>query len=66
MTKFRYIGNGEFYRGIPTKDVSSDDLSAEQLEVVKNSSLYQKVGSSKVSKKKKEEVNGSSRIDETS
>lgn len=56
MARFEYIGDGSFIPGIPTKDISSDDLSAEQLQAVKKSPMYKEVTSSKISKKKKEDV----------
>ena len=54
MAKFKYVGDGASHLGIPAKDISSDDLSEEQLQVVKESSLYREVRSSKAKKDKKE------------
>ncbi len=55
MAKFKYISDGSFIPGIPTRDISSDELSKEQLQAVKDSPMYQEVKSSK-SKSKKEDV----------
>ncbi len=52
MTKFKYIGDGDSCHGVPARDVSSDELSDEQVKAVKASDLYREVKSSKVSKKK--------------
>lgn len=54
MAKYKYIGDGSWIPGIPTRDISSDELSKEQLQVVKDSPMYQEVKSSKSSKTKED------------
>lgn len=44
--KFRYIGKGEFYQGIPARDLTEEDvarLDKEQQAVLAASPLYQKI-----------------------
>ena len=41
--KYKYVGTGEFYAGIPAQDLSDEafeKLSAEQKKLVQNSKLY--------------------------
>lgn len=56
MPKFKYIGNGSWIPGIPSRDLSAEEASEAGLGVLRESDLYQEVKSSKSSKKKKEEV----------
>lgn len=38
--KYTYKGNGEFFPGIPARDLDDKDLSAEQKAIVEKSKLY--------------------------
>ena len=41
--KYKYVGTGEFYAGIPAKDLTEEafeKLDAEQKRLVQNSKLY--------------------------
>lgn len=55
MPKFKYIGDGPFIPGIPSRDLSEEEAEAAGLEVLRESDLYQEVKSSKPKKEKKEE-----------
>jgi hypothetical protein len=48
--KYRYIGGGGFFQGIPARDLTVDDwalLTPEQQSLVENSPHYQKVAAKK-------------------
>lgn len=52
--KYRYIGAGEFYQGIPARDLTDADwaqLSQEQQTAVANSPLYEVTAVKKTAKK---------------
>jgi len=55
-TMFKYVGDGSFIPGIPSRDLTEAEAYAAGLEVLRNSSLYQEVKKTK-SKSKKEELN---------
>ena len=43
--KFRYIGNGEFYEGVPARDLTDEDYAAltdEQCRQVDTGRLYER------------------------
>ncbi len=57
MTKFKYVGGGEFYTGIPARDLSDDDwarLNEAQQAVVAASPLYEAVPKKTAASKEKE------------
>jgi len=46
MAKYKYVGGGEFYHGIPARDLSEADwarLSQEQQKLVAAGPLYEAV-----------------------
>lgn len=53
--KFTYIGQGDFYNGIPARDLTDEDwelLTDEQKELVASSSLYKPAGKKTAATKK--------------
>jgi hypothetical protein len=46
-TVFKYVGNGDYFVGVPLRDLTKDDLEVltdEQKEAVTKGSLYNKKG----------------------
>ena len=41
MIRYIYKGDGDFLIGIPARDVNADELSADQIEAVEASGLYE-------------------------